>query len=156
MRQEERRARTIARVMGAAKAAFARGGYAETSLDRIASDAGVSKGAVSAYYPTKLDLFLAVTDQVLGDARVRLGRVAAAVERGELPLGAARRYLGAPDDNEHVSLMAEIWRMATAWNLCGTGSMRSGGSAALTSGLPRWGLEALRGRPSERRTWSRN
>ena len=113
MRQEERRAKTIAGVMGAAKAAFARGGYAETSLDRIASDAGVSKGAVYAYYPTKLDLFLAVTDEVLDDARERLGRVAAAVEHGEPPPSAARRYLGAADDNEHVSLMAEIWRMAT-------------------------------------------
>jgi AcrR family transcriptional regulator len=112
MRQEERRARTLAGVMGAAKAAFARGGYAETSLDRIAADAGVSKGAVYAYYSTKLELFLAVADEVLNDARQRLRRVAAAVAHAEPPPRAARRYLGAPDDNEHVSLVAEIWRMA--------------------------------------------
>ncbi len=113
MRQEERRAKTLAGLMGAAKAAFARGGYAETSLDRIASDAGVSKGAVYAYYPTKLDLFLAVTDAVLDDARRRLGPVHAAVAHGEPPPRAARRYLGVRDDNEHVSLMAEIWRMSS-------------------------------------------
>ncbi len=114
MRQEERRAKTLAGVMAAAAAAFARGGYAETSLDRIAADAGVSKGAVYAYFPTKLDLFLAVTDETLDDARRRVGRVSRAVAQGEPPQRAARRYLGVPNDNEHVSLMAEIWRMASA------------------------------------------
>jgi AcrR family transcriptional regulator len=113
MRQGERRARTVAGVMAAARAAFARGGYLETSLDRIAADAGVSKGAVYAYYPAKLDLFLAVTDEVLEEARARLARVAAAVEHGEPAPRAARLYLGTADDNEHVSLIAEIWRMAT-------------------------------------------
>ena len=111
MRQEERRAKTLAGVMAAAKAAFARG-YAETALDRIAADAGVSKGAVYAYFPTKLHLFLAVTDETLDDARQRVGRVSRAVAQGEAPHRAARRYLGATNDNEHVSLMAEIWRMA--------------------------------------------
>ena len=114
MKQEERRARTLSSLMAAAKAAFARGGYAETSLDRIAADAGVSKGAVYAYYPTKLHLFLAVTDEVLADGRSRLARVSQAVAQGEPAQGAARRYLGLPDDNQHVSLMAEVWRMASA------------------------------------------
>ena len=113
MKQEERRAKTQTSLIAAARAAFARGGYAETSLDRIAGDAGVSKGAVYAYYPTKLDLFLAVVDEALGDARRRLARVSRAVAHGEPASRAARRYLGAPDDNEHVSLMAEIWRMAS-------------------------------------------
>jgi AcrR family transcriptional regulator len=112
MKQEERRARTLSSLMSAAKAAFARGGYAETSLDRIAGDAGVSKGAVYAYYPTKLDLFLAVADEALNDARSRLSGVARAVAQGEPAQRAARRYLGRADDNEHVSLMAELWRMA--------------------------------------------
>ncbi|MEX0784454.1 MAG: helix-turn-helix domain-containing protein [Dehalococcoidia bacterium] len=112
MRQEERRAKTLNALAIAAKGAFARGGYAETSLDRIAADAGVSKGAVYAYYPTKLDLFLAVTDEVLEDARRRVGRVSRAVAQGEASHRAARRYLGIADDNEHVALMAEVWRMS--------------------------------------------
>lgn len=112
MRQEERRARTLGALEAAAKSAFARGGYAATSLDRIAADAGVSKGAVYAYYPTKMDLFLDVLEQVLADARSRVARVSLAVEKGEEPARAALLYLGDSDDAEHVSLMAEIWRMA--------------------------------------------
>lgn len=112
MRQEERRARTLGALEAAAKVAFARRGYAATSLDRIAADAGVSKGAVYSYYPTKLDLFLSVLEHVLSDARGRVARVSRGVKKGEDPVKAARRYLGDADDDEHVSLIAEIWRMA--------------------------------------------
>ena len=114
MRQEERRARTLAAVMNAARAAFARTGYAETSLDAIAAEAHVSKGAVYTYYPAKLDLFLAVTDSVLEEATRRVERVGLGVALGEPPQTAAQRYLGEDGDSTHVALVTEVWRMAAA------------------------------------------
>jgi AcrR family transcriptional regulator len=112
MRQEERRARTLAAVMNAAGAAFARTGYAETSLDAIAAEAHVSKGAVYTYYPTKLDLFLAVTNTVLEEAARRVERVGLGVALGQPPPTAAQRYLGEEGDSQHVALVTEVWRMA--------------------------------------------
>ena len=60
MRQTERRARTRAALLRAALAAFAERGYEGASIDTIAATAGLSKGAVYANFPNKLDLYLAV------------------------------------------------------------------------------------------------
>ena len=47
-------------VLGAATCAFARSGYAGTSTDHVAREAGVSQPYVVRMFGTKLDLFLAV------------------------------------------------------------------------------------------------
>jgi AcrR family transcriptional regulator len=112
MKQAERRARSRAAVLRAATAAFASDGYTRASLDRIAALAGVSKGAIHGYYPTKLELFLEVVDCVLDEARRRTQRVAGAVAAGELAEHAASRYMGHGDDSQHTALIGETWRMA--------------------------------------------
>ena len=56
----ESRAATRARLLDAAAAAFTRDGYAAASLDRIAEEAGFSKGAIYSNFAGKEDLFLAV------------------------------------------------------------------------------------------------
>lgn len=112
MKQAERRARTRATVLRAATAAFASEGYTRASLVRIAARAGVSKGAIHGYHPTKLELFLEVVDSVLDEARQRTQRVAGAVAAGELADHAASRYMGHGDDTQHTALIAETWRMA--------------------------------------------
>lgn len=44
---------------------FSRHGYAGTSMRKVADDLGVSKSALYHYFPTKEDLFLACTRQVM-------------------------------------------------------------------------------------------
>ena len=52
-------------VLDAAVRAFARGGYAGTSTDAVAKEAGVSQPYVVRIFGTKLDLFLEVFDRVM-------------------------------------------------------------------------------------------
>lgn len=112
MRQEERRARTRAALLRAAAAAFAGKGYDGASIDAIAASVGLSKGAVYAHFPSKLELYLEVLTLLLEQAERRLERVATAVRDGVNPLEAARQYLGLAGDAQHAALMSELWRTA--------------------------------------------
>ncbi len=114
MRQEERRARTRRQLLDAARAAFAERGFDGGSLDAIAATAGLSKGAVYAHFPTKLDLYLAVIDEVLSEARQRVDAVAAAIRQEERPDAAARQYLRAAGHAAaHAALLMDAWTTAT-------------------------------------------
>ncbi|MDH2412739.1 TetR/AcrR family transcriptional regulator [Nocardioides sp. CER19] len=53
-------------ILQAATRAFAAGGYAGTSTDAVAKEAGVSQPYVVRMFGTKLDLFLAVLDRTCG------------------------------------------------------------------------------------------
>lgn len=112
MRQQERRARTIALLFREASAAIARRGYEGTTLELIAAGAGLSKGAVYAHFARKLDLFILVVERTLDHANDRLAAVAEAVEAGATPSEAGRKYVTADYDPNHAGLMAEIWRLA--------------------------------------------
>lgn len=113
MRQEERRARTRAALLKAAAAAFATRGYDGASVDAIAASVNLSKGAVYANFPTKLDLYLGVLGSLIDQAEFRLERVASALADSSDPLSAAQRYFGLGGDTEHGSLFAELWRTAS-------------------------------------------
>jgi len=49
-----------AEIVAAALASFAKRGYAATKLEDVAAAAGISKGTIYLYFPTKEDLFRAV------------------------------------------------------------------------------------------------
>lgn len=53
------------RILGAALAAFARGGYATTTMQDIASGAGVAVANLYRYYPSKEELFEAAVPRAL-------------------------------------------------------------------------------------------
>lgn len=112
MRQEERRARTRAVLLRAAASTFAERGYDGASVDAIAASVGLSKGAVYAHFPSKLDLYLEVVSGLLGQAEWRLERVAVSLRAGAGPLEASRQYLGLGGDAQHAALMSELWRTA--------------------------------------------
>ena len=59
----ESRQRTRDQLIDSAAKVFAERGYHAASIDEIAEDAGFSKGAVYANFPTKEQLFLAVMDR---------------------------------------------------------------------------------------------
>lgn len=58
--QAERTEATTSALVAAARELFARGGYDGTSLDAVASEAGVTKGAVYHHFDRKRQLFEAV------------------------------------------------------------------------------------------------
>ncbi|MBK7330561.1 MAG: helix-turn-helix transcriptional regulator [Dehalococcoidia bacterium] len=98
--------------MRAAASAFAGRGYDGASVDAIAASVGLSKGAVYAHFPSKLELYLGVLASLLEQAEWRLERVAGAVRDGSSPMEAARHYLGLAGDAQHAALMSELWRTA--------------------------------------------
>lgn len=112
MRQEERRARTRAALLRAASAAFAERGYDGASVDAIAASVGLSKGAVYAHFPSKLDFFLGVIETLVEQAEWRLERVAKAIAAGQPAMTAAGEYMGLAGDAQHAALMSEFWRAA--------------------------------------------
>lgn len=57
------------RIISAATDLFLRDGYSETSIDRILEQSGGSKATLYSYFPTKDDLFRAVTDSVVENDR---------------------------------------------------------------------------------------
>ncbi len=86
-------AATRGRIVGAARAAFADMGYAATTNRVVARGAGVTTGALYHYFGSKLDLYLAVYDdvQVTVEARfaTAIEHTATFVERLDALLDAA-------------------------------------------------------------------
>jgi AcrR family transcriptional regulator len=62
--REERKARTRAQLLQAAGDLFRRQGFAATSLEQVAAEAGLTKGAVYAHFSSKVELFLSFVDEV--------------------------------------------------------------------------------------------
>jgi AcrR family transcriptional regulator len=61
--REEKKARTRAQLIAAAAAVFARRGFDSASLDEVAEEAGLTKGAVYSNFDSKEELFEAVIDE---------------------------------------------------------------------------------------------
>ena len=66
-------AETQARICDAALRRFLSDGFAHTRMLDVASDAGLAKGTLYLYFPTKEALFEGVLSLMLGDAVQRLG-----------------------------------------------------------------------------------
>ena len=91
-RTAARNAETRRRIVAAARALIAKGGYAEAQVAAVASRAGVATGTVYRHFPSKADLFAevfreasqhevdAVTAAAAESSGSAVGRIAAAVE----------------------------------------------------------------------------
>lgn len=80
-RQADRRAETRRKLLDAAIASLVANGYAGTTVDTIATAAGVTRGALNHHFNSKIDLMLAaagrVTEDFVGRLSERLLRPAA-------------------------------------------------------------------------------
>lgn len=85
--REQAAATTKADLLQLARERFARDGYSGTSLDAIAHEAGLSKGAICDYCGSKLDLFAAVFEE---EERLLCEKVEAAAAGVEDRFEAAR------------------------------------------------------------------
>ncbi len=72
-RRDELARETRGALITAARTAFVRRGYGHTSLDEIAEDVGLTKGAVYHHFASKKDLFRAVVHQVQLELGERVG-----------------------------------------------------------------------------------
>lgn len=124
---------TRAKVVAAARAAFADLGYAATTNKVVAEGAGVTTGALYHYFGSKLDLYLAVHDDVEALVADRFGAAvgAAATFREGLDalLAEARalnledptlaRFLGSVrvDARRHADLAAALRQRRRRWDL---------------------------------------
>jgi len=67
VRQQERREATIASILKVARHAFGKRGFAATTIESIADDCGIAKGAVYHHFASKEALFTAVMEAVQVD-----------------------------------------------------------------------------------------
>jgi AcrR family transcriptional regulator len=92
--QAQRRANTRAALLSAAARLLARHGYHDASLDAIAAEAGLSKGALYYTFSSKADLFLALLEERLaGRLRDLTGPSSRSDAGGTPPAAAAQRML---------------------------------------------------------------
>ena len=73
--REEKKARTRAQLIDAAAAVFARRGFVAASLDEVAEETGLTKGAVYSNFDSKQELFQAVIDDRLNEPMLQLAGV---------------------------------------------------------------------------------
>jgi AcrR family transcriptional regulator len=76
--QSERREKTKAAIVKAARRIFGERGFAAATMDDIAAGARVAKGAVYHHFRTKEELFGAVFDQVSRELVIEIDRIARA------------------------------------------------------------------------------
>lgn len=92
--QAERSGATSAQLVEAARLLFARDGYAGTSIDAVAAEAGMTKGAAYHHFDGKVALFRAVFEQQQSEVAAALE---AAAQRAADPMDAlvagARAFL---------------------------------------------------------------
>jgi len=60
---DEHRERRRRQIADGARRAFARFGYEGATVPRLEAETGLSRGAIFSYYPSKLDLFLALVEE---------------------------------------------------------------------------------------------
>ncbi len=141
-RQAARSASTRAKLLKAARALFARKGYAAVGTEEIVRRAGVTRGALYHQFATKEDLFAAVYEQVEQDLTKR---VVASLSEIESPFAALRAGIRAfleecraPEVQQIALIDApavlgwERWHKVTESN--GLGLMQAEVAAAIAAG----------------------
>ncbi|MFK7894357.1 MAG: TetR/AcrR family transcriptional regulator [Myxococcota bacterium] len=93
--QEERRERTRSGLLEAAAQRFGVQGFAETTIDQIAEDAGTAKGALYHYFPTKTALFEAVLNGVSADVAEQTQKAITGGDLLEAMMTAVRAFFAA-------------------------------------------------------------
>jgi AcrR family transcriptional regulator len=75
-----------AEILASARKVFATRGFSEATVDEIASEAGIAKGTVYLYYPSKKDIYLAALMQGVVELHERTATKLAAAEGVEAKL----------------------------------------------------------------------
>src|SRR5438552_5380159 len=99
--QGERTAQTRAALITAARRLFGAEGFAEVGAERIAREAGMTRGALYHQFADKADLFAAVLDEVEAEIAQRVAAAVAGLDPADttgMLLAGARAWLDASAD----------------------------------------------------------
>jgi AcrR family transcriptional regulator len=77
-----------AEILAAARKIFATKGFRDATVDDIAAEAGIAKGTVYLYYPSKKEMYLAALKQGLEELRQRTGAAMQAAQDAHAKLRA--------------------------------------------------------------------
>jgi AcrR family transcriptional regulator len=113
-RRRPSRAETRRRIIDAATTVFAREGIAATSLNDVAAEAGLTKGAVYSNFTGRDDLVLTIMEEHIVERMDRATRVFAELaDLGEATAEAGTRLLeGIDSDATWHRLLLEYWGLA--------------------------------------------
>jgi AcrR family transcriptional regulator len=107
----QRKEQTRQALLDAGRDLFVREGFHGTTLDRVAAEAGFTKGAVYASFPTKADLFLAIferrTDERIAQIEVVAEQAGSVIELTRLMARDWERVMG--DEHAWSLLLIEFW-----------------------------------------------
>jgi AcrR family transcriptional regulator len=102
--RDARKEQTRARILEAARRAFASRGYHGTLMDHVAREAGLSKGALYVHFPGKEELFLALLDDAAAALVERVSEAIATARGGrQKVLAALEAAVGAFEENEDLT-----------------------------------------------------
>jgi AcrR family transcriptional regulator len=106
--REEKKARTRAQLIDAAATVFARRGYVAASLDEVAEEAGLTKGAVYSNFAGKEDLFQAVIEDRLNAPMKDIAQIidTSTGTTEEQAMAGARAFVGVVEQEREVFLLA--------------------------------------------------
>src|ERR1700693_4667802 len=91
----ERCARRREEILEAAVKQFAQHGFADTDMQEVADSMQIGKGTIYRYFPSKRDLFLATTDQIMRQLRKEIdGQIVGIVDPLERINSAIHAFLG--------------------------------------------------------------
>jgi AcrR family transcriptional regulator len=90
---------TRTRVLDAAIRIFAKHGYAGATLDQVAAEAGLTKGAVYWHFSSKTDLYLAICERNLALQGQLIPRQAESILRSDNPVSALADWLRSQLEN---------------------------------------------------------
>jgi AcrR family transcriptional regulator len=109
--REQSRANTRERMLSAARSVFARSGFHGASVEEIASQAGLSTGALYSNFEGKEDLFLVLMEREIAEhARELVEAVGARDSVAERAAGGARSWMSMVDrEPELLLLFMEFW-----------------------------------------------
>jgi AcrR family transcriptional regulator len=110
----EKRARTRSELLDSAARVFARRGLHAASVDQVAEEAGLTKGAVYSNFSSKEELFLAMLSERYGERLRELRAIAAAAGSPEATMQAGGVDFAATldADPEWSALYVEAWAHA--------------------------------------------
>jgi len=102
---------TKRKILEAAAKCFSEGGYAKTTMDKIAEEAGVSKGALYWHFKSKEELFVELKERSIAKARKQFEKLFAQKKPFDIKLREAiGLYLSSlvPENREVARLNAEF------------------------------------------------
>lgn len=115
-RRQEYADATRAALLASARGLFIRRGYASTSIEHVARDARVTKGALYHHFSSKTDLFVAVFEQVQGETMQRLGdALTVTADVWQAAMGALDAYLEACITPAYQRIVLEEGPVALGW-----------------------------------------